>query len=429
MSSANDGPADTAGGRDLVLQRGNATSALLRRAARIAQEDALPVSSLPSILRPKGSIEDGEGGWFAVFIRVTFILLFVIPATLIVGYYTFVASGQYSSEFRFALKTGEISPLEQASGLGMLTSGGAVSLAQDTVVITSYVTSRPLVEQLQAEIDLRAIFSRDDIDPLSAFDPEGSIEDLVHYWGQQVHVGIDGVSGLVTISVRAFTPEDALRIAQAMMRHSEQLVNSLSDRTIGDLIEDTEQELGRAETRLKETRGRLQALRNTEGTLDPDESAKGLAGLIDQLRLEKAQAETEFAVMSGRLSPSAPQLRPVRERIAAIEYQIQQLEADLTGGDHEDSSSLASKTTRFDELELDNMVAERRYAAAVSALEAARLTAERQRRYLAPFVEPQLAEDPTAPSRMLNSVAGFVGPFMLWAALVGLIAFVRRKIL
>ena len=79
MSSADDGSTDPTGGRDLVLRRGTAATALLRRAARVAHEDSLPISALPPIHRPKGGVEAGDGGWFSVFIRISFLLVFVIP--------------------------------------------------------------------------------------------------------------------------------------------------------------------------------------------------------------------------------------------------------------------------------------------------------------------------------------------------------------
>lgn len=427
MSSVDEGAASP-DSRELALRRGTATTALLRRAARVAQEDTLPVSTLPPILRPKGAIEEGEGGWFSVVVRVTFLLIFLIPTVCIVGYYGFIASDQYTSEVRFSLKTGETTALEQAGGIGILASSAAVSLVQDTVVVTNYITSRPLVEQLQAELDLRKMFSRDGIDPLSAFDPDGTIEDLVRYWAQHVKVSIDSLSGLTTLTVNAYSPEDALAIAQALMRHSEELVNSLQERTTGDLVRDTESELNRAEARLKETRSQLQALRNDKGTLDPNADAQGLYRLLDQLRLEEAQAKNELTVLSGRLSPSAPQLRPVRARIAAIQSQIERLEADLTGESPESTDNVSASLTVFERSELENEIAERRYAAAVSSLEAARLTAERQRIYLTPFVEPQLAQDPTAPARLLYCAIGLFGPFLAWGAFVGIAAFVRRKV-
>ena len=426
MASIDGDTGDRPQARDVALRRGTAASALLRRAAQLAREDTLPVSALPAILRPRGTISDGSGGWYSIAIRISFVVVFLVPAILASVYYGLIASGQYSTEVRFAVRAGERSSLEQIASMGSLGSLAAVSQAQDTLVITNYIQSRGLVEQLDAELNLRAMYSRDNIDFLSAVDPEASIEKLVRYWRRHVRVAIEATSGLVTITVYAFTPEDALAITRAITKHSEDLVNQMSVRSSGDLLKDTEGELTRAEARLKETRGKLQALRNSEGTLDPDASAEGLGELLKALRQERIAAASQLATMSAGLSASAPQLKPLRARIEALDAQIAQLESEMTGDDTKD---LSSAMTNFDALELDNQVAERRYAAAMSALEAARLSAERRRTYVTTFVEPALPEEPSAPSRFWYIMASIFAPFFAWAGLAGTAGFVRAKLL
>ncbi len=173
----------------------------------------------------------------------------------------------------------------------------------------------------------------------------------------------------------------------------------------------------------------MQDLRNAKRTLDPDATATGLNELIAQLRLSKVEAETQLATYAS-LSPSAPQVKKVRARIAALDDQIAKLEAEITNTSGDGGTTALSQTVSdFDRVELENQVAERRYAGAVTALEAARLSAERRKVYITPFVDPQLAEDPTAPPRLLYVVAGLLGPFLLWAALIGIATFVRRRVL
>jgi capsular polysaccharide transport system permease protein len=426
MASIDGDMSDRAPSREVALRRGTAAAALLRRAARLARDESLPVSSLPAILRPRGTISDGAGGWMSVAVRLSFVVVFAIPAVLSVVYFAFIASGQYETEARFAVRSGERSSLEQMTSMSSLGNMAAVTQAQDTLVVTGYVKSRGLVETIDKELDLRKMFSRGEIDFLSSLAADAPIEDLVRYWRRRVHVAVESTSGLVTVTVSAFTPEDALVIAQAITRHSEDLVNDLSRRSSGDLLKDTESELDRAEARLKETREKLQALRNSAGTLDPDASAAGLGDVLSALRLERAKTASQLQSVGAGLAENAPQLKPLRARLAALDAQIAQLEAEMTGGG---TGDLAAAMTNFDQLEVDNQVAERRYAAAVSALEAARLSAERRKVYINKFVEPALPEETTAPPRFWYGAAGVVGPFMAWAILAGIGGFVRNKFL
>ena len=411
--------------RDIVLRKGTAAAALMRRAARLARDESLPVSSLPAILRPRGTVAGEGGGWMSVFVRVSFLLVFVLPAALSTLYFTLIAAGLYSTEVRFAVRSGERSSLEQMASLGAVSSMSPLSAVQDTLVVTNFIKSRALVEQIDKELNLRQMFSRDGVDFLSAFDPDAPVEELVRFWQHHVKVGVEAGSGLVTVTVRAFTPEDALAIAKAITQHSENMANAMSSRASGDLLADTEAELARAEARLKETRGKLQALRNAEGTLDPNAAAKGLNEVLAVLRTQRAQAESQLETQSAGLSADAPQLRPLRAKVAALDAQIAQITDEMAGP--EGSDDLSATMTKFDALELDNQVAERRYAAAVAALESARLSAERQRVYVNTFVEASLPQEPTGPPRFWYALAGIAGPFFAWAGMTGLVAFLRNR--
>jgi capsular polysaccharide transport system permease protein len=145
------------------------------------------------------------------------------------------------------------------------------------------------------------------------------------------------------------------------------------------------------------------------------------------LLLDRSQAASQLAAASQGLSPSAPQLKAMRARVAALDEQISKLQAEMAGSGKTGGDDLATARTRFDTLQLDNEVAEKRYAAAASALQAARLAADRQRVYINNFVEPSLPQSPTAPSRFFMSLAVAFGSFVIWALLVGLAGLIRKQ--
>ena len=410
------GPADN---RDVALRRGSEAAQLLRRAARLARDESLPVSALPAILRPRGAIADGQGGWFSLIIRLSFVVVFLVPALLAVTYFSLLASNQYVSEFRFAVRGAEVSALDPMGAAAQL------SLAQDTLVITGFIKSRSMVDRLDKDLNLREIYSRDGIDFLSSVSSSASIEKLVSYWKRQVKVTIETISGLITVEVTAYTPEDALAIAKAVSKHSEDVVNEMTNRASLDLAKDTEAELQRSEELLKQTRAELQRLRNAEGTLDPDASATSINALIAALKLERATAAEQLATMSAGLSSSAPQLKPIRARIAALDAQIAQLEAEIASGN---GSDLSQTITAFDKAQLENEMAERRYAAAIAAMETARLSADRRRVYITAFVEPSLAQEAAGPLRFWFSAAGVVACFFVWALFSAVIGFIRQRL-
>jgi capsular polysaccharide transport system permease protein len=278
------------------------------------------------------------------------------------------------------------------------------------------VKSQALVEALDRQLDLRAIFGRDGIDWISRYNADDPIEDLVKYWKGHIKMSAEAPSGIVTMQVSAFSPEEALQIANATVDLSERLVNGLSARARQDAVTEAEAELARAETRLTNALTTMRDLRNQQSTLDPQRTAEGIGKLISELRLEKIRLEQELtASKRGDVSDSAPQVQIMRTRVDVIGEQITGLEQLLTSQDDTEPGTIAGKMTRFDELELEQQIAEKQYTLAAAALERARVNAEGKHVYLATFVHPVLPRNSTYPNRVLFSLLGIAAAALLYA--------------
>ncbi|HET6374677.1 MAG TPA: hypothetical protein VFF88_01380 [Methylocella sp.] len=374
-----------------------------------------------------GSIRRSRLGIFG------FLVFFCIPALLSVAYYSFIASSQYVSEARFAIRGGEPSPLDSApnAGIAGLMAGlGSYTQLQDTLIVVNYVTSQAMVEALDREVGLREMFGRSSIDWLSRFDADGPIEDLVTYWKWwHVRAYIETSSGIITVRVSAFTPEDALKIGNAIVDLSEKLVNDLSNRSRQDAVKIAEAELKRSEKRLINARLKMRDLRNQQETLDPQRTADSLNKLISELRLEKIHLEQELTASErNNVSSTAPQNQILRKRIQVVGEQMASLEQMLTSQDHPERRTIADKITRFEDLDLERQIAENQYTAAASALETARVNAEEQKVYLATFVDPLLPVDSTWPYRVTFSLLGVAAAAILYASMSALWGALYRKL-
>ncbi len=324
------------------------------------------------------------------------------------GYIGFGMSNQYTSEARLAVRGGEqvsADPISAFTGLSSFTQ------AQDSLIVVSYVKSRAIVEELERTIGLRQMFSRSDIDWPARFAEGAPIEDLVKYWRWKIKTNVESPSGIITIQVSAFAPEDALKIADAVVSASERLVNSMSTRASRDAMEKAQAELTRAERRLGDVRMALQDLRNAQSTLNPRRTAEGINKLIGELRLERARLEDDAnTAKRSQVNEGAPQMQLLRIRIAVIGDQMADLERQLTSTtDTTATATVSGKITRFDELELERQIAEKQYTLATESFERARINAERQKVYLTTFVTPLLPHDVAWPkSRFWLALAGLL---------------------
>ncbi|TPV98056.1 MAG: hypothetical protein USCAAHI_02529 [Beijerinckiaceae bacterium] len=178
---------------------------------------------------------------------VSFIVMVVIPNIGAAIYYGLIASDQYAAEARFTVRGGAAPKLDS---LAALTGVPTVQIIQDTQIVLNFIQSRAIVEQLDHKLDLRGIFSRPGVARFCAFNPEKPIEKLVRYWKTMVETSVQMPSGIVVLTVRAFTPDDATKIANGILEASEHLIDEMNDRMRNDALALSELEQRHAGERL-----------------------------------------------------------------------------------------------------------------------------------------------------------------------------------
>src|SRR6185437_7277031 len=224
-----------------------------------------------------------------------------------------------------------------------------------------------------------------------------TIEELVRYWKGQVDGFFDVTNGTVTVNVRAFTPEDALSLAQAILSSSERLVNELSDRARRDTLQNAEREVHRAERRLKTALAHLREFRDREGIIDPRKTADATLALAGRIRDEVVRAETELATIKHYMRGDAPSVKMLEARILSLQTQLRSVESEVTDTEKSRSEVLSRVMGSYERLENERIFAEKAYQHAMEALDRSRVSAERQQVYIAGFVQPSLPEEALYP--------------------------------
>jgi capsular polysaccharide transport system permease protein len=393
-----------------LSRRPSAISHALREAARQARTPAMrwkafKTTRLP--LRP--------GVTFASSVMISFFVLVIAPI-LVAGFYlAFIASDQYVSEARFAVRGGDQSSLSVASLLGMTNT----DQGQNSLILVNYLQSRGLVEQLDKNLGLRKMYARDNVDFLSRFNVDEPIEDLTRYWRWHSSVSMETISGVVTVGVRAFTPQDALAIANEVIANSEKLVNDLSDRSRHDALRAAKTELDRAEAALQDKVRAMRDLRNSDQLLDANITAEVMTKMLGELRLSRIKLEQEYSALIRSVKPDSPNARVLSARITSLKSEIAKLEEQMTQPAGGKGVTLSDAMSRFSREKLELDFAQKQYVAASAAFERARVEVESQQIYLATFLKPVLAQEPLYPKRWWLWAIVIVGCLALWGAGVG----------
>lgn len=338
------------------------------------------------------------------FLKHPYTLWVLLPTLLSIIYFYGVASPQYVSEARFIVRSRSDAPqVSLGSMLSAAVGGGGVSTG-DAYSVRDFLTSHDAVARADARLDLHKIWSREEADLIARlWDKEP--ERLTRYYNSMVSVAYDSTTGVITLRVRSFTPEDSKALTDTLLDLSEHLVNSLSERAREDALRIARHEVEVAERRVLTSREALTQFREQQQELDSAGAAQAAVATMGQLEGQLITAQAELRERQAFMRPDNTALQVTRNRIAALERQIEVERQRRTQGD----GALSQQLAGFERLMLEREFADRQLASATASLETARIEAQRQQLYLSRVVEPNLAVYPLYPRKLISVGSIFLG--------------------
>ena len=353
---------------------------------------------------------------------MTLFLALVVAPILLGSLWVFAfMADQYESEFRYMVRRAT-PPAGAMPSMGSMATGSAPQMAilADSEMLVQYTRSRAAVLDVSRSLDLEAIYAHRGADWWSRMAPGLPVEDRARHWRRFVTASLDLNSSVVTVNVRAFSPAEAQSVATALLEASERLVNDVSRRAQEDALALANREVTAARTALEESRAALADFRNRHELLTPQLQAQIQSGVLARMREALAEARATLAAqLDGGLLPNAPQARLLRNRVTAIERELEAERAQIgtIGGESGSRRTLASVLASYAELEGNERVALANYERALAAQSRARIEAMAQAVYLNTFIRPAPAERSTYPRRwwvvLQITVIGLAG----WAIL------------
>lgn len=351
-----------------------------------------------------------------------FLLTVVAPTVLATLYFGLMASDVYVSESRIVVR----SPDRQvATGLGALLKGAGFSRAQDdSYTVRDYVLSRDALQEIDDTLAVGRAFASDTVDRVSRFgglDFDTSFEALHRYYQKKVDIQQDSASSITTLTVRAYTAQDAQSINQKLLELSEGLVNRLNERGRQDLISSAATEVADAEKKSKAAALALSVYRNAKGVVDPERQATVQLQQVAKLQDELIATKTQLAQLKA-FTPQNPQIPALQTRASTLQAEMAAETTKVTGG----ALSLANKAAEYQRLALEREFADKQLASALASLEQARSEAQRKQVYIERIAQPSLPDIALEPRRLRSIVATFVLGLVAWGILSMLLAGVRE---
>ena len=357
--------------------------------------------------------------------QLLFLVTVVVPVFLAVLYYGFLASDVYISESKFVVKSPEKS---SATSIGViLKSAGFTNSGDELYAAQTFASSRDALRAINRGNAFENAYTRPGISIFDRFNPfgrTGSFEHLYRYFQTKIGLSNDSSSSIETLSVRAYTPEDARRFNEDLLELSEATVNKLNEPGKVDLMRYAENEVAVAKANSQAAAIALAAYRNKAGVVDPEKQAQAELDMVSKLQDQLIAAKTDLAQLQ-QYTPQNPRIPVIRTQIGTIEHEIARSTGEVVGN----RSSLAASAVRYQRLLLESQFADKQLAAALATLEDTRSEAQRKQAYVERIVQPNLPDSPVEPRRLRGILATLAISLLIYGILRMLLTGVREHAL
>ena len=346
----------------------------------------------------------------------------MIPTILSILYFGFLTSDVYLSESRFVVR----SPDKPAtSGLGVILKTAGFSNAGDEIYAAqSFVVSRDALRAVNRNDAFEKAYSRPSISLFNRYDPTGlfgSFEDLYAYYRGKVAVEHDNVSSISTLTVRAYTPEDARNFNRQLLEMAEATVNRLNERGRQDLIRFAQADVDDAKEKARAAASGLSRFRDVARVVDPERQATVQVQMISKLQDELIAARNQLLQLRA-YTPQNPQIPVLQTKIQGLTREIDIELGKVAGGQR----SLASSAAQYQRVLLESQVADKQLAGAIASLEEARNEARRKQAYVERIVQPNMPDDAVEPRRLRGIFGTFIFGLIAYGIISMLLAGMRE---
>lgn len=348
----------------------------------------------------------------------------IAPTVMALIYFGLIASPIYISRSSFVV----YSPNQQASQsslVSLLSTLGGRNSTDAAETISTYTTSWSALTALNEKFNLRSIYGSRGIDIFNRFGgvfyPFTSTVRLWRYYQHMVSDGLDASSGISTLVVKAYTPEDAEKINAFLLAKGQDIVNELNKNARERAVSYAQQDVDSAKQKFQKATLALANYRNGQMVFDPATETGSQINLIEQLESKLINATVELNSLEAH-APANPQISTLRTTISSLKAQITQQSKKITGS----GVSLASKDTQYQILTVNLLLAQSLLESAVTSLEQARTTAQKQELYLETISAPNLPDAPELPNRIDDILATIIVTLMVWGIVRIIVGGVRE---
>lgn len=352
---------------------------------------------------------------------IAFLVWVGLPTIMGGVYFGMVASDMFVSEAKITVRNVQNSSGILDNFISKSLGGGS---NEDTALVVEYMKSREILHELEDLIDIRAMYARPDVDILSQMEKDGSFENFYRYFNNVVQVEQDNNTGVTTLQVRAFAPQDAQSIAEVMISLTDLLMDKITERGRNDALSYARAELARLKQGLRDLNQKIMQFRIEGNDINPLLSARAVHRIVGQLEGDLVMARTQLAETEAFMLPESTLVTAMRNRIRALEDQLVKEKKRLAG---KDTGTFSETVSAYEGLMLEQKLMEKTFAAALAGYEAAKAETQQRQAYLVAYVPPNLPDQATYPDRLISALTVFFGAVLFYGIGTLMLASIKEQ--
>lgn len=345
--------------------------------------------------------------------------VYVMLPGLLSGYYYYrVATPMYATFSEFVIQQAEA-----PGASGGFFSGSPFATATDSITVQGYLTSRDAMLRLDEDPGFRALFQDESIDPLQRLDKNATNEEAYTVYKEKVVIGFDPTEGVVKMEVISPSADSSLEISRTLIAYAEERVDQQTKRLREDTMKGAQTAYDEAERKLTAAQDEVADLQRKMNTFDPTATFSLLQSQIGELEAMVLEKELERAELTANTRPNPTKLRILDQKLDVLNNKLDEKQARVIQGT-EGQTSIVEINAALTRAQTNLILRQELLTTNVLSLEAARVEAGRQTRYLSMGVEPVQSDQAAYPRAFENTILAilvFAGLYLLMSLTISIL--------
>ncbi|WP_172458033.1 capsule biosynthesis protein [Anaerobiospirillum thomasii] len=331
----------------------------------------------------------------------------------------------YISEAKFAVRT--ISPTTGGIDFASQIFNVPSTSMQEAKIVEDYLKSPDVVHVINQELDVLKHYTSSSYDWFSRLTSNPTSDDVITFWKKISLVKVNNDSSVISLSVRAYTPEMAHSIVSNALMQCEKLINSMNERARHDALLLAQNEVDVAKNKFDQAQNALKEFRNQHQDLDLKTTATGLQSLIIELEGQATSIRTQIAEALAYMQEDAPSIKALRSKLSGVEQQLEREREKVTSLSTQ-GQSINTLAGLYESLTIDVEFARKQLEFAMTSLEKAKIEVMSQNLYVVNIAKPSLPDESLYPKPLLYTFYLLIALNLMWAIISVIIVAIKEHL-